>query len=578
MLLLEAEETARARGARILARLSGWGASCDATHPTAPDPQGDGAAAAMQLALDRGGLPPSDIGCVIAHGTGTPDNDVMEARALRRVFGGAAPPFASVKRFFGHTLAASGAMQAVVCVQALGEQAVPANLGFENRDPEIGLEPAREFQSRRLEHVLSNSFGFGGNNVVLLFSSPCLDPASVAAGVPRRPPVMPLAVLGAGLVSAGGHTMPGVRAALAAGGVTPSWLDSAAPFPLGRMRAYSCGDFGAGEAISSSRRRRLGHLQQMALVAAKRSLPQGLPASLSTDRVCAAFGTGLGCLGETAAFVENMLINEERAPLAGRFANSVHNACASQLAIEFHLRGLNSTSTHREISFEAALWQCANQLRQGRADLALAGAADELSPYAQAVGERWGWWDENAPAIRPFARELQGRRRPLPGEGAAVFTLARAGQGSPPLASLRSVHFGQFAARAGRPPEAQTEASWIRDTLERDGVPLASVDLLLTGASGWPLWDDAYREVASALSVLRGHEVSLGAYKQVSGEHGSASAFGFFVALGLVRGEIEPVLCLAGNPSGAAVAHPPRTVLLYTLAPGGSHALCCVCV
>jgi len=574
MLVLEADETARARGARILARLSGWGASCDATHPTAPDAQGGGAAAAMQQALERGGLTPLDIGYVSAHGTGTPDNDVMEARALRRVFGDAAPPFASVKRFFGHTLAASGAIQAVVCVQALREQAAPGNLGFEKMDPQIGLEPSRGFQSRRLQHVLSNSFGFGGNNVVLVFSNAGSDPVSAAVRRPRRPSAMPLAVLGAGLVSAGGHTMAGVRNALAQGGATPSWLELAAPFPLGRMRGYTCGDIGANEAIPAARRRRLGHLQQMALLAAKRSLPQGLPAWLAPDRVCAAIGTGLGCLGETAAFVENMLVNEERAPLAGRFANSVHNACASQLAIEFNLRGLNSTSTHREISFEAALWHGANELRQGRADMALAGAADELSPYAQAVGERWGWWDGNAPAIRPFGRELKGRRRPLPGEGAAVFTLVRDGQGPPPLARLRSVRFGRFAAPAGGPPEAQGEAAWIRETLERDGVALASADLLLTGASGWPPWDDACREVASVLSVLRGRELNCGAYKQACGEHYSASAFGFFVALGLVRGEIEPGLCLAGADTGA---RPPRTVLLYTLAPGGSHALCCVC-
>jgi len=598
MLVLEAEETARARGARILARLSGWGASCDASHPTAPDPQGGGATAAMQQALERGGLSPGDIGFVIAHGTGTPDNDVMEARALRRVFGGAAPPFASVKRFFGHTLAASGAIQAVAAVQALREQAAPANLGFENMDAEIGMEPAREFQSRPLEQVLSNSFGFGGNNVVLVFARADSPAAAVARGVRERPvgdPLygkdgtygtadvrrrsqgIPLAVTGAGLVCAGGHTVAGVRSALAAGGVTPSWLECAAPFALGRMRGYSCGDFGAEEAIPAARRRRLGRLQQMALVAAKRCLPQGLPAGLSPERVCAAIGTGLGCLGETAAFVENMLNNGERAPLAGRFANSVHNACASQLAIEFNLRGLNSTSAHREISFEAALWHCASQLRQGRADFAMAGAADELSPYTQAAGTRWGWWDENAPAIRPFGSELTGHRRPLPGEGAAVFALARADQASAPLARLQSVHFGRFAARADGRPEAQKEAAWIAESLERDGVPLASVDLLLSGSNGWPRWDDAYGEVASALSVLRGEELSLGAYKQAGGEHYSASAFGFFVALGLVGGQIEPALCLAGNPSAAAAARPPRTVLLYTLAPGGSRALCCVC-
>lgn len=577
MLILEAEETAHARGALILARLSGWGASCDATHATAPHPQGDGAVAAMQRALARGGLSPADISYVSAHGTGTPDNDAMEAQALRRVFGDAVPPFASVKRFFGHTLAASGAIKAVVCIQSLLEQAMPPNPGFENTDPRLGLQPLREFRSCRLEHVLSNSFGFGGNNVVLVFSRGDSPAAATAGGRRRRPLPQPLAVLGAGLVSASGHTMAGVQAALAAGGVTPAGRELAAPFPLGRMRSYTCGDFGVTEALPAARRRRLGHLQQMALVAAKRSLPNGCPPSLSPDRLCAAIGTGLGCLGETAAFVENLLLNEERAPLAGRFANSVHNACAAQLAMEFNLRGLNSTPTQREISFEAALWHGVIELRQDRADLALAGAADELSPYLQAAGERWGWWDEHTPVVRPFGRELTGRQRPLPGEGAAVFALARADQASHPLAHLWSVHFGRFATRANGQLDAPTEAAWIRETLERDGVSLASVDMLLTGASGWPRWDEAYREVASALSSLRGYELACGAYKQASGEHYSASAFGFFVALGLVGGQIEPAWCLTGASPAARLARPPGMVLLYTLAPSGGHALCCVC-
>ena len=170
MLVLEAEETARARGARILARLTGWGASCDAWHTTAPHPEGRGAFAAMQKALERAGLQPADIDFVCAHGTGTPDNDAMEAKALRRLLGDRIPPVASVKRFFGHTLAASGAIKAVVCVQALQEQHIPGNPGFEQSDPALGREPVRRFQPWALSHLLSNSFGFGGNNVVLVLT------------------------------------------------------------------------------------------------------------------------------------------------------------------------------------------------------------------------------------------------------------------------------------------------------------------------------------------------------------------------------------------------------------------------
>jgi 3-oxoacyl-(acyl-carrier-protein) synthase len=594
VLVLEAEEVARARGAGMLARLSGWGASCDATHATAPHPQGDGAAMAMRRALKRSGLSPVDISYVSAHGTGTPDNDAMEAQALRQVFSDAVPPFASVKRFFGHTLAASGAIKAVLCVQALQEQAMPPNLGSENPDPLIGLRPVCEFRSKRLDHVLSNSFGFGGNNVALVFSQvgsatkaflpPPLSP-SVGERVTEaqvrvketQPSPWRLAVLGAGVVSAAGQTMADVGITLRAGGAMPFPLEISAPFLAGPISGYGCGDFGAAECIPSSKRRRLGHLQQMALVAAKRSLPADLLAAISPEYACAAVGTGLGCLAETAAFVENMLVNEERAPFAGRFTNSVHNACTSQLAIEYNLRGLNSTLTHREISFETALWHCAIDLRQGNADVALAGAADELSPYVLAAGQRWGWWNERTPVVRPFTKELAGRQRPLPGEGAAVFLLARPEFASHSLAQVCAVHFGRWAARSDGRLDAAAESRWISKTLAREGLSVADVDFLLTGAGGWPWLDEQYREVAAALSAQAGRPLPCGAYKHGCGEHYSASAFGFFIAVGLVRGEIAQAHCACDPRSSTADERPPRMVLLYTLAPTGGRAICCVC-
>jgi 3-oxoacyl-[acyl-carrier-protein] synthase II len=135
ILILEAEEHARKRGAKILARLTGWGASCDAHHVTAPHPDGAGALAAMQSALHRAQLTPADIGYVNAHGTGTRDNDLAESKALRSLFGANVPPFSSTKRFFGHALAASGAIEAVVCIEALRRQQLPANPGFRQIDP-----------------------------------------------------------------------------------------------------------------------------------------------------------------------------------------------------------------------------------------------------------------------------------------------------------------------------------------------------------------------------------------------------------------------------------------------------------
>lgn len=598
ILVLEAEATARARGACILARLSGWGTSCDASHATAPHPEADGATWAMQRALERSGLTPADISYVSAHGTGTPDNDAMEARALRRVFGEGVPPFASVMRFFGHTLAASGAIKAVICVQALREQAMPPTLGFETLDPAIGLEPVRRFEARPLAHVVSNSFGFGGNNVVLVFS-PASGPSpssrvrpelavpeveglafpSLGAGRPRSGSApAALAVVGAGVLSPAGTLPAEVYGALRNGGVEPAPFELAAPFRPTHLRAYVCGELGGTNVIGPARRRRLGRLQLMTLLAAKRSLPPGWPGDMAPERLCAAVGTGFGCLGETAAFVENMVVNDERAPLAGRFANSVHNACSAQLAIEFQLRGLNSTPIHREISFEAALWQCARELARGDADGALAGAADELSPYLLAAGARWGWWDGETPAVRPFRTELSGRQRPLPGEGAAVFALVRGAAATEALARLVAVRFGRFGTRPDGRVDVAGEAAWICATLEREGVDPGQVDVMLTGANGHRQWDEAYLGVAAAFSARVKRDVRCGAYKQACGEYPAASGFGFLVGLGLVRGEVSLGDVGLGPIGGMATnADRPRTVLLYTLSPTGNRALCGLC-
>lgn len=175
VLVLELEETAQARGAKILARLRGCGASCDAYHPTAPRPDGSGAARAMRAALSAAGMRPEDVDYINAHGSGTVDNDIAEARAMTAVFGGAAPLVSSTKRFFGHTLAAAGAIEAVACVLALQHQAAPANLGLRAADPEIGFAPVPRTRKADLDVAMSNSLGFGGNNCSLVLSREASD-------------------------------------------------------------------------------------------------------------------------------------------------------------------------------------------------------------------------------------------------------------------------------------------------------------------------------------------------------------------------------------------------------------------
>lgn len=168
--VLESEQHALERGAKPQAYLDGWENACDAYHQTASSPEGEGAYLAMQQALQVAGLKPADIGYVNAHGTGTPNNDESESRALQRLFGTNIPPISSTKGFTGHTTSASGSIEAVFCILALQKGFIPGNPGFQTPF-EGGIVPQKEAApAPALQHVLCNAFGFGGNDSSLLIS------------------------------------------------------------------------------------------------------------------------------------------------------------------------------------------------------------------------------------------------------------------------------------------------------------------------------------------------------------------------------------------------------------------------
>lgn len=170
LLVLEREVDARARGALPLARIHPCGLSCDAHHPTAPHPEGRGMARAMEVALERAGLPAAEVGWVCAHGTGTPGSDAAEARALRRIFGeDAPPPVSSPKAALGHTMGAAGAFGALLAVLALRHGTIPPTVTLRDPDPSLGLDLPREARpAPGLRAVLNCSYAFGGINAVMV--------------------------------------------------------------------------------------------------------------------------------------------------------------------------------------------------------------------------------------------------------------------------------------------------------------------------------------------------------------------------------------------------------------------------
>jgi 3-oxoacyl-[acyl-carrier-protein] synthase II len=170
ILALENLESARARGANILAEVVGYGLSTDNHHLTQPDPSGSGARSAMARALESAGLATSAIDYINAHGTATPFNDAAEGKAIAELFGRV--PVSSTKGMMGHSLGAAGAIEAVISLIALRDQFLPPNINFRGADPTLELDiVANAARPAELRTVLSNSFGFGGTNASIILQS-----------------------------------------------------------------------------------------------------------------------------------------------------------------------------------------------------------------------------------------------------------------------------------------------------------------------------------------------------------------------------------------------------------------------
>lgn len=170
-LVLENEASREITANNTLATIGGWANTTDAYHQTASSPDGIGATLAMQNALKMANLETRDIDYINAHGTGTPNNDASESAAFRNVFGSEVPPISSTKGHTGHTLAAAGALESVFSVLSILHNAIWPNLRHKKAIPESGISPVTEFAYKKVRHVMSNSFGFGGNCSTILFSA-----------------------------------------------------------------------------------------------------------------------------------------------------------------------------------------------------------------------------------------------------------------------------------------------------------------------------------------------------------------------------------------------------------------------
>lgn len=310
--------------------LLGAGLSCDAYHAATPHPEGQGAFMAMHSALADAGLHPEDINYINLHGTGTPDNDLAEAKAVRRLFA-VPPPLSSIKGASGHSLAAAGGIEAVVSVMAVSQGLMPANTGLQQVDPALGLMPLTHPVQGPVKAVLCNSFGFGGNNGSLIIGAPgafAQQSSPQACG--------PLAIHGYSCLSGAGNT-----------GATIDRINCGASAAGMVERAY------ISENLPSQLIRRLKRLPRMTLsLAVMAQKNSGIDAR---EPGSVFMGTGWGALSETHDFLTRLYSSKEQFPSPTDFVGSVHNGPASQAAIMFGATGPNITASGGDYSFEQAL-------------------------------------------------------------------------------------------------------------------------------------------------------------------------------------------------------------------------------
>ena len=425
-IVLERIEDAVARGARIYAELYGVGAVSEAHHITNPQSTGEGAARAMSLALADGGIDPSQIDYINAHGTATALNDAMEAPAIRTVLGASVERayVSSTKSLIGHTLGAAGAIEAVVCLIAMEHSFIPPTAGLTSVDPKCVLRhvPEKSIEAK-VDVCLSNSFGFGGNNTVI-----CLGRPQVGDPERRmRPRSRGVVVTGIGALTSAGSGLEALDAAL-----VRAPAPSAAPGLLTNI----------GPTLDATRARRLNRFGRIATDVVAQALAEAKFTTTDPLRVGAGLGTAWGSLDDTFAFMRRVAEKGARMAPPADFPNLVLSAGVGHLSIYHGFKGPTFTAIALSASGEAAVVGSIEEIVAGRADAMAAGAVEERNPLIFRMIDGIG--------VGSHARDAARTPRT---EGAACVMLEAEeialARGARPIARIAAWHQATFAP----PPE-----------------------------------------------------------------------------------------------------------------------------
>jgi len=366
-LVLESEASARARGAVPIAELRGWAMGAEGHHITNPEREGTTAARLMAAALARGGLLAADIDYVNAHGTATPLNDAMEAAALRTCLGerAARVPVSTVKGQIGHTLGAAGALEAAMTALAIARGQMPPTVGLEEVDPECVLDHVTTARDGKLRAALSNSFGFGGMDTVLVLAHP--------DAFPPPPPLTrrEVVILGSATVGPlGVHASKGSAQYLLPG-PTPD------PGPI---------EFRTADHLDLGRARRLDRAGRLATVAMRRAFAEASAEATierQPQRVGAIVGASFGNVDASTAYMKRLHEKGAKYASPADFPNLLPSSPVGHASIYLGLRGASLAVSDLNVTAESAMVTAIELIAADEVDVLAAGSVEESSPMIE---------------------------------------------------------------------------------------------------------------------------------------------------------------------------------------------------
>ncbi len=530
-LVLEDYEDALKEGKKIYAIVSGYANANDAHHQTASSDNGEGPFLSMKNALLQAGLKPVDIDYINAHGTGTENNDLTESIALTRLFS-VVPPFSSTKAYTGHTLGAAGAVEAIISILALNHNLAFPNINFNNKIEEVEISPVNELtELEKVSHVLTNSFGFGGNDSSLIFS----DPDSF---VEKEKPIdskRPIYISGAGCVSPQ-KSLEG-------------FLKNRVTLQEGQAR-FEIDKPNYRDYIDPRQLRRMSKIIRMGMVSASVAMQES-----AIDKPDAIItGTGMGCQRDTEKFLNSMIENDEGLLTPTSFIQSTHNTVGGSIALAQKNHNYNLTYVHRTFSFESALLDGILLLKEGVSANVLVGGFDEITEESWKIKSNIGHYKPLPPKNGDMLNDDQAGA--LSGEGSAFFVLS-AEQNKSAYARVSDVHIFM----GGRNID---ELSEIDLFLKRNGYSSSDIDIVLMGRNGDKSYDVLYDKIESSLF----EENAVIDYKLLSGEYDTSASFAMWFGAEIIKANRIPEFIQADNyPENI------KTVLIYNQFRGVNHSL-----